>query len=326
MVSKLKVSELKVSELKLNSIEPNYKILVNNSDVTNSVRKYLVSLQITDNDKDDADELTLTLSAKFKRPSNTDNIKVFLGYGNELKFAGLFTIQTTSIRDNRQLTIKATGADFNGDLKQRRNLTYPPLGPSNKTITLASVVKKIASRYQLEVKTDIDINGRFEQENESDLNFLNRLAKEYNAIFNIKNTTLYFMQKGGEVPRIFIDINKCLSSNISYSNKTLYKSCKAIYHNTKLNKKAEVVTGSGKPQLIKEGQWKNDNDALLSARNALTRANKNESNGNLTTRGQVIFAGSKLTLDDEVFQINKVTHNLSKGWKTTLNFKGFTIQ
>jgi len=309
-----------------NSIQPNYQILVNDKDVTSSVRKHFIALQITDNDKDDADELTLTLSAKFKRPSDTDKIKVFLGYGNDLKFVGLFIIQTTNIRDNRQLTIKATGADFNGDLKERKNLTYPPIPLSEEKITLASVVKEIASRHGLEVKTDMNIGERFEQINESDLHFLNRLAKEHDVIFNIKNNTLYFMKKGGEVPNISIDINKCSNSDITHSNKTLYKSCKAIYHNTKLNKKAEVITGSGKPQLIKEGQWQNDSDALLAAKNALTRANKSKVDGNLTTRGQVVFAGSKLTLDDDVFEILKVTHNLSKGWKTTLNFKNFTAE
>ena len=308
------------------NIHPNYQILVNNEDVTNSVREHFIALQITDNDKDDADELMLTLSAKFKRPSYQDKIKVFLGYSNNLKFAGLFFVQTTNVRDNRQLTIKATGVNFNGDLKEKRNLTYPPGPLSAEKITLASVVKEIASRHGLEVKTDMNIGERFEQINESDLHFLNRLAKEYDAIFNIKNNTLYFMSKSGEVPSITIDINKCSSSDITYSNKTLYKSCKAIYHNTKLNKKVEVITGSGKPQLIKEGQWQNNNEALLAAKNALTRANKSNVDGNLTTRGQVVFAASKLTLDDEVFEITRVTHNLSKGWKTTLNFKDFAIQ
>lgn len=303
------------------SIHLNYKIVVNDENVTQKVSEHFISLQVTDNDKDDSDEITLTLSAKFKRPSYQDKIKVFLGYENDLKFAGLYYVQTTNIRDNKQLTIRATGVDFNGDLKQRKSITYPPAVLSDETVTLAHVVKQIASRHGLESKTDLDIGKRFEQINESDLNFLNRLAKEYNAIFNIKNNTLYFMTKGGEVPKVTIDINRCYTSDITYSNKTLYKSCKAVYHNSKTNRKHEIVTGEGDPQLVKQGQWLNDDDAMTAAKNALTRANKSNVDGSLSTKGRLIFAGSQLTLDDNIYEVTQVTHDISKGWKTTVNFK-----
>lgn len=305
-------------------VEPmhlNYKIVVNDEDVTQKVSQHFISLQVTDNDKDDSDEITLTLSAKFKRPSYQDKIKVFLGYDQALEFAGLYFVQTTNIRDNRQLTIRATGVDFNGDLKQRKSITYPPAVLSEETTTLANVVTQIAKRHDLEVKTDLDVGHRFEQINESDLNFLNRLAKEYNAVFNIKNNTLYFMKQGGEVPTVDIDINRCQSSDITYTNKTLYKSCKAIYHNTKANEKHEVSTGDESPQLVIQGQWLNDDDAMTAAINALKRANKSNVDGTLTTKGQLIFAGSKLTLDNEEYEITQVVHDISKGWKTTVNFK-----
>lgn len=301
----------------VNSIHHNYQFIVNDKDVTASIRSHFMSLSLTDNDKDDADELTLTLSAKFKRPNYKDKIKVFLGWGNELKFAGLFFVQSTSIRDNRELTIKATGVDFNGDLKERRCFTY-------LDFSLGDIAWEIASRHDLEVKTNFEESSRFEQKHESDLAFLDRLAKEYNAIFNIKNNTLYFMKIGTEVPNISIDINRCKSSEITYTNKTLYKSCHAIYHNTKLNKKNVVQTGEGKPILIKQGRWHNDDEALIVAKNSLKRANKGESQGSLTTRGEVLFAGSKLELDNEFYEVTKVTHNISNGWQTTLDFKSFT--
>ncbi len=301
----------------VNSIHHNYKFVVNDKDVTASIRPNFISLSLTDNAKDDADELTLTLSSKFKRPSYKDKIKVFLGWGNELQFAGLFFVQSTSIRDNRELTIKATGVNFNGDLKQRRNFTY-------LDHSLGDIAWEVSTRHDLEVRTNFNDVRRFEQKNESDLAFLNRLAKEYNAIFNIKNNTLYFMKQGTEVPEIAVDINRCISSDITFANRTFYKSCKAIFHDTKLNKKVSVITGEGKPVLIKQGKWHNNDDALIAAKNALKRANRGEASGNLTYRGNIYFAGSKLELDKQFYEVTKVTHNISNGWQTTLDFKSFT--
>ncbi len=298
-------------------IHHNYRIVVNDQDVTASVRKHFISLELTDNDKDNADELVLVTSKKFKRPDYNDKIKVFLGWGENLTFAGLFYVQSTKITDNKQLTINATGVNFSGDLKQRRFQTYIDM-------TLGDVVWEIAVRHDLEVRTNIDVGSRFEQANESDLGFLNRLAREHNAVFNIKNNTLYFMQKGTEVPYISVDINKCITSEITRSNKTLYKSCKAIYHNTKLNKSISVIYGEGSPQLVKQGKWLNDDDAMTEAKNALIRANKGQAKGNLKMKGHVCFSGSKLELDNEHYEVTKVFHYISDGWETALDFDNFS--
>lgn len=297
----------------------NFKIVVNNENVTDNIKKYLTSINIIDNEKDEADELTLSLS-KFKRPQYKDEIKVFLGYGSKLSFVGLFYVQTTSIKNNKNLTINATGVDFSGDLKEKRDLNYDD-------ILLSKLAKIIADRHNLEIKTNADTSvSTIQQNNESDLNLLNRLAKEYNLIFNIKNATLYFMKKSDVVPQISVDIDKCYSSNISYSNKKFYKSCKAVYHNTQLNKKNEVTYGSGKPVLVVRKQFNNDDEALVFAKNTLIRANKATITGSLTKRGEVVFAGSELALnndsDKEVYQIKKVSHTIDKGWRTSLTFEG----
>lgn len=295
--------------------QANYRLDVNGVDVTDKVKPFFVSLRLTDNDGDEADELVLTLSAKFSRPAYGDKIKVFLG--SPLTFVGLFFVQSTSVRNARELVINATGVDFNGDLKERRQHSYID-------VTLGDVAREIAVRHGLNIKTNLMIGNRFEQKNESDMSFLNRLAKEYNAVFNIKNNTLYFVDQEMDVPSIVVDINRCTESDIMHSNTTVYKSCKAIYHSTKLNKAVSVIYGSGKPVLVEQGKWSNDDDALEAAKNALARANKGKASGSLSMRGQVVFAGSKLTLDKVTYQIKKVTHYVKNGWSTNLEFKNLT--
>jgi len=296
-----------------------YRILVNDVDVTSSIKPYFIHLSITDNDGDEADELTLIVTTKVARPPTGDRIKVFLSNSPDITpaFLGLFTVQKTNVKNKRQLTITANGADFNGSLKERRHINY-------EATTLGNVATVIAQRHGLSVRTNMlsDVS-RFEQINESDLHFLNRLAKEHNAIFNIKNATLYFMAKGSDVPKVTIDSGECDQLDISYSNQTLYKSCKVSYQNTKLNKVASVEVGEGTPQLYKQGHFQNDEEATVYATNALARANKELVNGSLTKKGQVLFAGSELTIDKEIYTIKKVTHTVENttGWTLTANFK-----
>lgn len=299
--------------------QAHYRIVVNGEDVTDTIKPLFISMQVTDNDKEQADELTLTMSKKFVRPVYNDSIKVYLGYGDKLEFVGLFFVQKTTIRDNRELTISATSTDFNVALKERRHVNYDD-------ITLGALTTKIAQRHGLNVRTDLfDNAAKFEQINESDLHFLNKLATAHNAVFNIKNSTLYFMKKGSvDVPVIAIDINRCSSSEITHSNKTLYKSCKAVWQDTKLNKTAYITAGEGKPELVKQGHFQSYNEALDVAKNALIRANKGLAEGSLSTAGQVIFAGSKLTLDNEEYEISTVRHSVTNtGWTTSLDFKNF---
>ena len=295
--------------------QPLYRLIVNGTDVTASIAPTLISLQVTDNEKNESDELTITVSAKFKRPAYSDQIKVFLGDQQSQRFVGLFYVQKTSIRNNKELTITATGIDFSGELKERRHQRY-------EQVTLAGLASTIAQRHDLQVKSDItqpiiDVD----QVDESDLNLLNRLAKEHGCIFNIKNATLYWMRRGIAPPAVTIDINQCSASEITHVSTTLYKSCKAIYQNTKLNQYVTVSVGSGKPEMTKQGHFKNDDEARILAQNALSRANQGTAQGSLTFSGRIVFAGSRLNLDDQAYVITRVEHTMdNNGWMTALEF------
>lgn len=291
-----------------------YKITVNGDDITSQIMPYLKAITLTDYDKDQADELTMELTAKFKRPNYGDEIKVYLGRNREeiLRFMGCFFVQSTTIRNNNTLTINATGVDFGGSLKERRNQSYES--------SLISVLMVIAERNGLQLKSDTDHQGFYEQSNESDMAFLNRLAKAQNMIFNIKNNTLYYMKEKVATPTVALELNDCISSTITHSNTTHYKSCCASYHDTKQNQTITVKTGDETPQLNIQGKYLNQQEAIDAAISSLERANKGQVEGSLTTHGLAIFAGSTLTLSNQEFYISKVTHTITEGWKTSLDF------
>jgi len=298
------------------SITPNFSIIANGEDVTEILKKRLVSLSVTDNQKDQVDQLNMVFQGKFQHPFLGDELKIYMGWGGQLDFVGLFFVKKTTLTNNSQLSIEATGINFSQSLKQRRHQDY--------NADLGNVVRTIAVRHSLAAKTDMHTSKRFEQHNESDMSFLNRLAKEHNAIFNVKNNTIYMMKKVVEVPSISVDINQCITSEISHESKTLYASCKAIFHDTKSNKISTEIVGSGEPMLVKQGKWLTRALAREAATNALERANQGTAEGAISIKGRVVFAGSELNLDAEKYEVTKVTQSLSRTWTTAIDFKKST--
>lgn len=295
---------------------PKYKITVNGADVTAQITQHLVSITVCDNEKNESDELTIVVGKKFQRPKTTDKTKVYIGF-DEIKFVGLFHVQKTTIRDNQELTITATGINFDSGLKTRKHKRY-------EQTTLSALAKDIAGKHGLQVRTDVDqLTIDVDQVNESDLNLLNRLAKEHNAVFNIKNDTLYFMQREIQPPSLSIDINKCISSEITHSNKTGYKSCHVIWHDTKLNKWVGLKVGDGEPKLTKQGNFKSETEARAYADNAINRAGAGTAEGTLTHPGVIAFSGGRLNVDGGEYTITRVEQTLdSSGWVTSLEFSG----
>ncbi len=311
--------------------KPIFSILINGKNRTDVINEKLVSISLVDNANNESDELEIVVSGRFKRPKYQDQIKVYFGYEPDLSFMGLFRVQTTS-KTFTQLAIKATGVNFSESFKVKRNITYEKL-------SIKDIAKQIASRHQLKVKSDFDDIFLLiqSQTNESDMHFLNRIAKEYNAIFNIKNDTLYFMRKikknkkSDELPSYTVHINPFSNIKIDHSNKTLYNSCEVSWHDTKENqtfKKIYPING-GDPILKFKGSFKSEAQAVLIAQAKLEKANAGLIKGSIDKEGQKIFAGGSLKLidnidlDTEKYQITKVNHSLDKanGWTTNIEFE-----
>ena len=308
------------------------KIVINGIDRTKNIVKNYLSMNIIDNANNEADEFNLTVSGRFKRPQYKDEIKVYIGY-EKLFFLGLYRVENTT-KDSKTLSIKATGVNFGENFKVKRNITY-------KKVSIKDIVSQIAQRHELKVKSDYDDYNLDSQAqtNESDMHFLNRLAKEYNAIFNVKNDTLYFMQKHKDnkkneaLPHYKIDANKCLNNtpSITYSNKTLYNSCEVSWHDTRLNKTItkRVPIGGAEPILKINGSFQNEAEAIAKAKAKLQRATQGIVSGDVSKVGEVIYSGGTLEFlnhfeeEAEPYQIEKVIHDINKqsGWTTNIKFE-----
>lgn len=309
---------------------PLIQIVVNGSNKTQTILKDLSSLTITDYANNNSDQLEIEVLGKYKRPKAADEIKVFLGY-ESLKLIGVFKVTETK-KSTKRLVIVATGVDFTNNFKVKRNTTY-------ENLKISDIVKQIAAKYKLKSKCDFDdlYIKSVAQTNESDMSFLNRLADEYNAIFNLKNETLYFVKKikdnvkNGILPQYEIDVNKCFDEVLlTHSEKTRYNSVKVSWHDTKQNFRKEIFVpdDAAEPILIYKGNFVSEDEARAKALSKLQKANAGMVSGSLTCEGDVIYAGGILKLlniseDDYEYNIKSVRHSFTKsgGWTVSLDFE-----
>lgn len=311
----------------MKNFTPSFKIVANNQDVTEHIAKNLISLSFKDEAGIVSDEITLSVYGAFKRPQYKDVLKLWIGYKESgLWYCGSFAVQSSE-RTESATTITATGVDFSGGLKKKKNRAWEKL-------SLKEIVEKIAKENGLSAIADFgEIKIYYVgQHDTSDLAFLKRFAKDFDAVFNVKDNRIIFLKKGNEaksaIPKASINLSECSSYRIKYSNKTLYGSCKAVWHDTKENVIKEVVVGEGKGEQIKlEGNFKNAAEAKEKAKAKLQRANSGIVSGSLEIYGSKIYAGGILTLsnaggDEGDYRIKSVNHSLSAdSFMTSVEFE-----
>ncbi|WP_050105382.1 phage late control D family protein, partial [Yersinia pseudotuberculosis] len=178
--------------------EPDYSISVDGIDKTGGIKKRLMSLTLTDNRGFEADQLDIEFDdadGKVELPRRGAKIAVSLGWkGAALIDKGTFTvdeIEHSGAPD--KLTVRARSADFRETLNIRRDQSY------HKT-TIGGIIKTVAERNKLaptlnKTMSDLTID-HIDQTNESDGNFITRLAKQYGAIAAVKNGNLLFIRQG----------------------------------------------------------------------------------------------------------------------------------
>ena len=306
---------------------PIFKVEANGADVTALLQKDLGSITFSDEDGNQSDEITLKVAGDFTRPKYQDEIKLWLGYKESaLFYCGLFKVQSTE-RDAYSLTIHATGADFSSALKQKRDTSY-------EKVSLKDVVKIVADRHGLKLKSDFDdlFMPHLSQTNESDLHMMKRLSNDYNGIFSIKNGTLVFMRRikenmvSKELPVFEIDISECESHSIKHSDRTIYGACKALWQDTKENKVQSVTVGNGTPILKLQGHFKTPAEAQTKAEAKLQNANRGTKSGTINMYGREVYAGGMLKLtgakeDDGEYSIKSVNHTFDSGWKMSIEIE-----
>ena len=197
---------------------PDFKVIAAGINITPQIRDRLLSLTVRDEAGFKSDQVEITLDDRdnaIELPSPGAPLAVFMGYKETfLVPMGIYTADEVVAKGPPDtLTIRGKAANLGGSLKEQKTR-------NRDEKTIEEIVSTIAGEHKLELKV-ADPHAYFfhkrnpksghrfsdqivrkhktahlDQTDESDLNFLMRIAREHDALATVKGQTLLFIGKG----------------------------------------------------------------------------------------------------------------------------------
>lgn len=229
---------------------PAYKLIIDGLEITALIRGYLISLTLTDCRGFEADQLDINLddsSGNLAMPERGAVAELWLGWqGEQLIYKGKYTVDEISHAGTPDvLTIRARSADLTSGLNTQRERAW-------HNTSVASILNTIADEVDLTavVSKDLAIKAiaHIDQTNESNANFLTRLAEQFDAISTVKDGKLLFTSRaagtsasGKPLPVVLITRAVGDSHSFNVADRQSYNGVRATYHDISAAIKGEVL-------------------------------------------------------------------------------------
>ena len=172
-----------------------------------------------------------------------------------------------------------------------------------------------------------------DQTHESDLHFLNRLARQHDAVATVKNKHLLFLpingtktSTGNELPTATITRADGDQHRYHSADRNAYTGVRAHWHDAGKAEKRSVLAGTGEREKKLKDTYATEADALAAAKAEQQRVERGKATMELTLamgrpelapQTQVRAAGFKPEIDATPWVVVKLTHSLGDGGLTT---------
>ncbi len=305
--------------------------------ITQRIDAMVLSIEYTSFESGASPDLEVKLEDRDRRwqgrwfPQRGDQVDLSIGYDNALVSCGTFQVDEIELDSPPDVVkMKCLAVTITPDARTPNSQHY-------ESVTLGAIAKIIAGKHGWTlVSAPEAINIQFErvtQNQESDVEFLHKLARENNYDFTVKGGQVIFYSRTAlenQAPTRTFTRGDGRETTVNLKAKThvTYKSATVSYQNpdTKTLITATVAAdppvavGDTLPQQI---QCENAQDAAQKARAALHGANMLIVTGTLNCPGTPIPAGSVIALSgwgkfDGNYMIEKAVHRLARneGYKT----------
>lgn len=317
-------------------MKPYYTLSIDNNPITLLNRS--INMQVIDKNGMEADELTLDIDdhdGKVDMPSRGQVLALSFGYDGGAVYVGRFVVDETSHKGPPDvITIRASSADFRQDLLTEREQSYD-------STTVGGVLGEIAARQGLELAVSDELGTipitHIDQTNESDANFITRLAKEHDALGSIKDGKLVFVPRatgktasGQNLGTVIIKKSDTQSHDFSEQDRQEQVGAVAGYYQDKdTGKREKVQAGQGNTRHLKS-TYNSKDEAENAAKGKLkqTKTAGKKLSLSLAIGRPELFCemgiktqGFKEQIDAIDWIITEVTHTLNnqEGLNTTIN-------
>lgn len=329
------------------SWQPDYRLTYNGEDITAEIEPFVCSITFDDRLTGESDELSVELEDVDGRwlndwyPDHGASLSLSLGYvGAPLMALGQFDVDEVGLSGSPStVQIRALAAGVQQKVRTRRSRGY-------EDTTLAEVVARVAKRMRIELKSEIDPIpiDRLTQYQESDLQFLNRLAEQYGHVCKVmdNNTSLVFWRRDAHYeaePVRTLRPRDVSSWDARDKIGDVPANVKTQYHDPQKKSLRTGQVGNGETGLTTAGEVSSSADDLMltqragsqaaadvQARAALDRQALERTKVELTLPGDVsLLAGAMVLLKEwgrlgGRYVINHATHAVSRssGYTVTL--------
>lgn len=298
-----------------------------------NVNDRLLALEVTDQEGNRSDSVRIMIDDRDGRvmiPDRGAKISIALGYRETGVFPmGLFVVdQVTASGWPMQIEVTGRSADLTEEMKEQRSKTY-------KDKTISDIVSEIAQRHGLTPGAMGSI-ASFKysflvQTEESDLNFLTRLAMRHDCIFAVKNGRLIFKKRGESIEafHVIVHPSNVMSYSVTYQDRQKHSEGHADWWDKNAARRMRSKKfGSGGRAKYRVGQIAEDGQAQADemAQSAATANKRAEKQLDMTVVGDpAIMAESILEVVgikagvDGLYRVKSVVHSLtSNGYRTNI--------
>jgi phage protein D len=179
-------------------LRPVFRIVANGSDITALINDRMLLIRTTDKPGASSDDFELRIDDRdgaVTLPKRGAKMDVYLGYESQkLTLMGNYTVDEIELSGPPDtLVIRSKSSETRSGARTTRSGSW-------EGASLASIVSDIASRNgwkpECAVQTSVE---RADQLTESDLNFITRLAKQYDCTAKVANNKLIVLPRQGGV-------------------------------------------------------------------------------------------------------------------------------
>jgi uncharacterized protein len=298
--------------------KPVFKVTANNNDITAMLQKRFSEMTITDETGFISDTFEVVLadtnaSDPIKMPPTGAQLQVWIGYGDQQAiYKGMFIADEIELADSPdRMTIRAHAAPFDQtpqgmlDFQSQKTRSWP------SGTTIGAMVSQMATEHGMTGKTSTELQNvqlpHIDQTAESDINFLIRLAKRYDAIAKPAGGYLIFAKRGNaqtvsgaNLPQITVTRQNTVPGTVrmTQSTKESPGTIVAFYRDVTNATRHQVSVGNGLPVKRIRAAFKNEAMAQAAVEAELARRARGQYKLSFTILGRTdITAESNLTMD-----------------------------
>jgi phage protein D len=327
-------------------IRPNFKLLANDKNITDTILDRFVSLRYTDEAGVDSDMLEIVLAdheplMPVQLPPTGAELQLFLGYDNEAVRIGLFIVDEIELAGwPGEMTIRARAATFDKSKGGKTDLQTQKVRSWKAGTTLGAMVQKIAKEHGMEgavAKSLANIKlPHIDQPDESDINLLLRVARKYDAVVKPAGGKLILAKRGEfksvsgqDLPTVTLVAKECSRWRMVQSKRETAGKVVAYWHAVKQAKRHEISVGSGEPVRRLRQYYPTQEMALAAARAELARRERARvtmhiscpGRADLVAEGKVILQGWREGVPTE-WVATRAEHTVDdRGYSSTIELE-----